>query len=55
MEGEFISYKSIIPEEYNLKIIAKRLELLNSIERASLMAKEGNTNLVKFDFQMIKL
>ncbi|ACA56965.1 DNA polymerase III subunit beta [Clostridium botulinum] len=55
LEGEFISYKSIIPEEYNLKIIAKRLELLNSIERASLMAKEGNTNLVKFDFSNDKI
>ena len=24
LEGEFIKYNSIIPEEYNLKIIAKR-------------------------------
>ncbi len=55
LEGEFISYKSIIPEEFNLKIIAKRSELLNSIERASLMAKEGNTNLVKFDFSDDKI
>ncbi|MCR1934962.1 DNA polymerase III subunit beta [Clostridium tepidum] len=55
LEGEFISYKSIIPEEYNLKIVAKRLELLNSIERASLMAKEGNTNLVKFNFSDDKI
>ena len=51
LEGEFISYKSIIPEEFNLKIIAKRSELLNSIE----MAKEGNTNLVKFDFSDDKI
>ncbi|MDF2883841.1 MAG: polymerase subunit beta [Clostridiaceae bacterium] len=51
LEGEFIKYNSIIPEEYNLKIIAKRNELLDSIERASLMAKEGNTNLIKLDIQ----
>lgn len=51
LEGEFIKYNSIIPEEYNLKVIAKRNELLDSIERASLMAKEGNTNLIKLDIQ----
>lgn len=48
LEGEFISYNSIIPEEYKLKVDINRIEFLNSIERASLMAKDGNTNLVKF-------
>ena len=51
LEGEFIKYSSIIPEEYNLKITVKRHELLSCIERASLMAKEGNTNLVKFNIE----
>lgn len=51
LEGEFIKYNSIIPEEYKLKVTAKRSELLNCIERASLMAKDGNTNLVKFDIK----
>jgi len=51
LEGEYIKYNSIIPEEYNLKIIAKRTSLLECIERASLVAKEGNTNLIKFDIE----
>lgn len=51
LEGEFIKYNSIIPEEYNLQVTAKRTELLNCIERASLMAKDGNTNLIKFDIK----
>lgn len=51
LEGEFIKYSSIIPEEYNLKVTAKRNELLNCIERASLVAKEGNTNLIKFNIE----
>ncbi|WP_027626047.1 DNA polymerase III subunit beta [Clostridium lundense] len=51
LEGEFIRYNSIIPEEYNLKIIAKRTELLNCIERASLMGKEGNTSLIKLSIE----
>ncbi|MCT8977618.1 DNA polymerase III subunit beta [Clostridium sp. CX1] len=51
LEGEFIRYNSIIPEEYNLKVIAKRGDLLHCIERASLMAKDGNTNLIKLSME----
>ncbi len=32
-----------------MKITVNRNEILGCIERASLMAKDGNTNLVKFD------
>jgi DNA polymerase III subunit beta len=51
LEGEFIKYNSIIPEEFNTKVIAKREELLECIERASLMAKDSNTNLVKLNIE----
>lgn len=51
LEGEFINYNSIIPDEYNLKVTVKRNEFLECIERASLMAKEGNTNLIKLDIK----
>lgn len=51
LEGEFIKYASIIPDEHNLKITAKRSQILNCIERASLLAKEGNTNLIKLNIQ----
>jgi DNA polymerase-3 subunit beta len=51
LEGEFINYNSIIPDEYNLKVVVKRNEFLDCIERASLMAKEGNTNLIKLNIQ----
>ncbi|MCR3761118.1 DNA polymerase III subunit beta [Clostridium felsineum] len=51
LEGEFIKYNSIIPEEYNLNVSAKKEELLNCIERASLMAKDGNNNLIKLDIE----
>ena len=51
LEGEFIKYESIIPHEYKLKVEVNRAELLGCIERASLMAKEGNSNLIKFDIQ----
>jgi len=51
LDGEFIKYSSIIPNEYNLKVTSKRLELLECIERAALMGKEGNTNLVKLEIE----
>lgn len=49
LEGEFIKYESIIPKEHNLRVIVNKNEILGCIERASLMAKDGNTNLVKLD------
>ncbi|WP_446898169.1 DNA polymerase III subunit beta [Clostridium sp. LBM24168] len=51
LEGEFIQYNSIIPEEFNSKVIAKREELLSCIERASLLAKDSNTNLIKLNIE----
>lgn len=47
MEGEFIKYLDIIPKTYKTKCIVDREEFLNSIERASLLAKEGKNNLIK--------
>lgn len=51
LEGEFIKYNSIIPQEYNLKVTVNKQELLSCIERASLMAKDGNSNLIKLDIE----
>lgn len=51
LEGEFIDYASIIPDEYNLKVIVKKDEFLDCLERASLMSKDGNTNLVKLHIE----
>lgn len=48
LEGDFIKYNDIIPKEYKSRVILKKLDLLNSIERASLLAKEGKNNLIKF-------
>ncbi|ABR46245.1 DNA polymerase III, beta subunit [Alkaliphilus metalliredigens QYMF] len=48
LEGEFINYKQILPKEHRSKVTIKGKEILNSIERASLLAKEGRNNLVRF-------
>jgi len=47
LEGEFIKYNDILPKEAKSRVIVNRTELLNSIERASLLAKEGKNNLIK--------
>lgn len=47
MEGEFIKYRDIIPSDSTTKIIVSRELFLDSVERASLLAKEGKNNLVK--------
>lgn len=47
LEGEFIKYKDIIPQTYATKIVVSREELMSSIERASLFAREGKNNLIK--------
>lgn len=48
LEGEFINYNQVIPKEYKSRVKVKAKELQNSIERASLLGKEGRNNLVKF-------
>ena len=45
LEGKYVNYLSLLPQEHKLLINVNRQELQNGIERASLMAKEGNSNL----------
>lgn len=51
LEGEFIKYKDILPKENQCRLIISRDALLNSIERASLLAKEGKNNLIKLKIE----
>ena len=55
LEGKFINYNSLLPQEHKLLVDVNRQELQNAIERASLMAKDGNTNLIKIDIQQDNL
>lgn len=51
LDGEFINYRQIIPEEHKIRVKAETKILYDSIERASLLAKEGKTNLIKMDIK----
>lgn len=55
LDGEFINYRQIIPDEYRLRARVNMNELLDSIERASLLAREGKTNLIKFELTEDKM
>ena len=47
MEGEFIKYNDILPTENTTKVTVSKEMLLESIERASLLSREGKNNLIK--------
>ena len=51
LDGEFIRYKQILPDGHTTRVQVNRQELLDSIERVSLMAREGKKNHIKFSFQ----
>ena len=42
LEGDFMNYKRIIPAENPCRVVLSRNDFLESVERASLLAKEGN-------------
>lgn len=48
LEGEFIRYRQILPQEWQTSVTVRREELGAAIDRASLIAREGKSNLVRF-------
>jgi DNA polymerase III subunit beta len=50
LDGKFVNYSSLLPQEYKILVEVNKQELQNCIERASLMSKDSNSNLIKLDF-----
>lgn len=48
LEGEFIRYRQILPQEWLTRTTIRRDALSSAIDRASLIAREGKSNLVRF-------
>ena len=55
LEGNFVNYKSLLPKEHKILVTVDKINLQSAIERASLMAKEGNSYLIKLDISSDKL
>ena len=51
LEGEFLNYKQIIATEFTTEAVINKEQLTNALERASLLSKVGQNNLVKFDIK----
>lgn len=49
IEGEFVKYNHILPSSFENVVTVSKDSLLNSIERASIVAKNDRYNIVKFD------
>jgi DNA polymerase-3 subunit beta len=50
LEGEFIKYEQIIPSDFKTQLTINTVELLQAIERASLMTRESKSGTVKISF-----
>jgi DNA polymerase-3 subunit beta len=50
LEGIFVKYEDIMPKEYKTYVILNREELKDSVERASVLIKEGKNNFIKMAF-----
>ncbi|URZ05967.1 DNA polymerase III subunit beta [Clostridium felsineum] len=53
LEGEFVKYNSIIPEEFNTSLIVNKEELNSVLDRASIMDEKNN--LIKMDITENKI
>lgn len=51
LEGEFLNYKQIIPTSFETSIIINKQQFEDALDRASLLSKIGQNNLVKFDIK----
>lgn len=51
IEGQFPDYKKVIPPTYTTTIKLNTDQFLDAVERVSLLAREGEYNVVKFNFQ----
>ena len=49
LEGDFINYTQIIPTDFSTNVILNKDQLLDALERASLLSRVDRNNLVKFD------
>lgn len=51
LEGEYIRYRQILPTDFQTCVTVRRAQLAEAIDRASLIAREGKNNLVRFKIE----
>ena len=51
MEGDFIKYRDILPKENRIRVKVDRMKLMEAVERASIIVREGKNTFVKFSME----
>lgn len=51
LDGDFLNYKQIIPQNFETSIVINKKQFEDALDRASLLSKVGQNNLVKFDIR----
>jgi DNA polymerase-3 subunit beta len=51
LQGDYVKYKNILPTEHTTRVIINTLSFLNSLERASILARQSKTNLVNLSME----
>ena len=55
LEGEFVKYRQILPKEYFTRVRINKEALLQTVDRASILAREERNNLIRFEISQDKL
>jgi DNA polymerase-3 subunit beta len=51
LQGDYVRYKNILPTEHSTRVIINKQNFLNSLERASILARQSKTNLVNLNIE----
>lgn len=51
LQGDYLKYENMIPDYNKLSVIVDRNEFRDAVERASVMANEGTSNLIRLNFK----
>lgn len=51
LQGDYVKYKNILPADHATRIVVDKLSLYNSLERASILARQSKTNLVNLKIE----
>ena len=55
IDGEYIDYRRVLPKSSSTEVTVSRDDFSRCVDRASLMAREGKNNLIKFTVEGDKL
>jgi DNA polymerase III subunit beta len=51
LQGDYVKYKNILPSEHITRVVVKKQKLQDSLERASILARQSKANLVRLKIE----